>query len=67
MFKKLLFDCDMTQEQLADKLNVTQALVSKWVTGKCVPKTQMLPSIAKILKVDVGEVVACFVPNEETA
>lgn len=67
MFKKLLFDCNMTQEQLADKLDVTQALVSKWVTGKGIPKTQMLPRIAKILNVDVSEVVACFVPNEETA
>ena len=65
MFKKLLVNCDITQEELAEKLNVTQALISKWVTGKGVPRTQMLPKIANALKVDVSEVVACFVEHKE--
>ena len=51
MFKKLLANSEMNQEQLAQKLKVTQALVSKWVTGKSVPKTTMLPDIAAALKV----------------
>ena len=60
MFKKLLANCGITQEELAEKLNVTQALISKWVTGKGVPRTQMLPNIATALNVDVTVVVDCF-------
>lgn len=65
MFKKLLGNCGITQEELAEKLNVTQALISKWVTGKGAPRTQMLPSIASVLKVDVSVVVACFANQTE--
>ena len=59
-FKKLLVNCNITQEELAEKLNVTQALISKWATGKCAPRTQMLPSIASALNVEVSVVVECF-------
>jgi transcriptional regulator with XRE-family HTH domain len=65
MFKKLLANCGITQEELAEKLNVTQALISKWATKKCAPRTQMLPSIASILNVDVSVVVACFADQTE--
>lgn len=65
MFKKLLANCGITQEELAEKLNVTQALISKWVTKKGAPRTQMLPSIASILNVDVSVVVACFADQTE--
>ena len=61
MFKKLLSNADLTQETLAKELNVSQALISKWVRNKCQPSIQMLPLIAKTLKVDVITVLACFV------
>ena len=64
MFKKLLANSGMNQEQLAQKLKVTQALVSKWVTGKSVPKTTMLPDIAAALKVSVETVVECFIKED---
>lgn len=64
MFKKLLANSGITQEDLAKKLDVTQALISKWVTGKGAPRTQMLPDIASALKVDVSEVVACFATTQ---
>lgn len=60
MFKKLLVNCNTTQEELANKLNVTQALVSKWATGKGQPRTKMLSQIANALGVDVSTVVECF-------
>ena len=65
MFKKLLVNSNITQDQLAERLNVTQALISKWVTGKCAPRTPMLSKIAVVLRVDVSEVVACFTNDEE--
>ncbi|MBQ9728182.1 MAG: helix-turn-helix transcriptional regulator [Clostridia bacterium] len=60
MFKKLLANCEVKQEMLAKQLNVTQALVSKWVTGKGVPKVTMVADIAAALDVSIETVVACF-------
>lgn len=60
MFKKLLFNCDVKQETLAKKLKVTQALVSKWVTGKGFPKVSVVPDIAAALGVSIETVVLCF-------
>lgn len=65
MFKTLLVNSGTTQEDLAKKLKVTQALISKWVTGKGTPRTQMLPDIASALKVNVSDVVACFAAQTE--
>lgn len=40
---------NITQTQLAEALGVTQAVVSLWETGEASPKSDRLPSIAKIL------------------
>ena len=39
----------MTQEALAQKLNVTNQAVSKWETDQCCPDTLLLPKIADTL------------------
>ena len=57
MFKKLLAKCEIKQEVLAKKLNVTQALVSKWVTGKGFPKITIVSDIAAALDVSIETVV----------
>ncbi|HKM34445.1 MAG TPA: helix-turn-helix transcriptional regulator [Lachnospiraceae bacterium] len=38
----------MTQEQMADKLNISYQAISKWENSQSVPDTMMLPAIAKI-------------------
>jgi len=43
--KKLL----LTQEDLAQKLDVSSQAVSKWENGHCLPETQLLPLLAKSL------------------
>lgn len=60
MFRKLLANCETKQENLAKQLNVTQALVSRWVTGTGLPKVTMIPSIAAALGVSIEDVVLCF-------
>ena len=43
---------DMTQEELARKLGVTQASVCSWETGRSKPRASMIDRIAKALRVD---------------
>ncbi len=47
----------MTQQDLADKLNITNRAVSKWETGEGYPDITVLPSLAKILGVTVDELL----------
>lgn len=65
MFKKLLANCEVKQDMLAKRLNVTQALVSRWVTGKGLPKITMVAEIATALNVSVETVVACFTKKDK--
>lgn len=64
MFRQLLRTSGYTQIELARKLGVTQALVSKWVTGRGTPKTVTVPKIAEVFGVSVDEVIACFTSKE---
>lgn len=40
--RNLLIKSDMTQKELAEKLNVTESTVGKWVLGKAMPRTMGL-------------------------
>ena len=44
---------NLTQMQLAEKLNVTDRAVSKWETGACQPDTLTLPLIAEYFNVSI--------------
>lgn len=43
----------MTQEQLAQKLDVTNQAVSKWETDQCCPDVVLLPQLADIFGVSI--------------
>lgn len=45
----------ITQEQLAQKLEVTNQAVSKWETDQCCPDTMLLPKLADILGISIDE------------
>ncbi len=45
----------MTQEQLAEKLNISYQAISKWENSQSVPDTMMLPIIAKTCCVTIDE------------
>ena len=47
----------MTQQQLADKLNVTFQSVSKWESGAAYPSTEILCDLATALGVSVDEIL----------
>ncbi len=48
----------MTQQQLADKLNVSFQAISKWENGVTYPNIEILRDLAIILEVSVDEILA---------
>ena len=46
-----------TQQQLAEKLNISDKVVSKWETGRSLPDTSMLTDLAEVLKISVSELL----------
>ena len=57
LIKELRMEKDMTQQQLASKLHVTAAAVSKWETGKGFPDVSILKNLSSELGVSIVELV----------
>ena len=55
----------MTQQQLADKLYVSDKVISKWETGKSIPDTSILLELSKVLQVSVEELLNDNINGEE--
>lgn len=55
--KFLRLQKDMTQKQLAQKLNLTEQAISKWERGQGLPDISICPNIAKILGVDLSVIL----------
>lgn len=47
----------LTQKQLADKLNVSDKVISKWEVGDSFPDYTLLPQLANILQVEIQEIL----------
>ncbi len=63
-------DVNLTQMQLAEKLNITDRAVSKWETGKAMPDSSIMLELCDVLRISVndllsGEVVAVDHYNKE--
>ena len=48
---------NLTQEQLAEKLGVSNKTISKWETGKCMPDYSIVKSLCEELEVTVAELL----------
>lgn len=55
--KKKRQDLGMTQEELAEKIFVTEKAVSRWETGRGTPDISLLIPLAKELNVEVSEIL----------
>ena len=71
---KFISECrkktNLTQMQLAEKLNITDRAVSKWETGKAMPDSSIMLALCEVLKITVndllsGEVVSMENYNKE--
>ena len=49
---------NLTQMQLAEKLNITDRAVSKWETGKTMPDSAIMLELCNILKIKVNELLS---------
>lgn len=61
---------ELTQAQLAEKLNITDRAVSKWETGRAMPDSSIMLKLCEILEITVndllsGEVVSMDNYNKE--
>jgi len=48
----------LTQAQLAEKLNITDRVVSKWETGKSMPDSSIMLELCEILGITVNELLS---------
>ena len=48
---------DMTQKELADKINISDKTISKWETRKGLPDIGIIEELAKALSVSVAELL----------
>lgn len=55
--KNLRISKGLTQEELANRLNVVRQTVSKWEKGYSVPDAQMLKMLAEIFDSDVSQLL----------
>ena len=50
-------ELNLTQEQLAERLGVSNKTISKWETGKCMPDYAVVKNLCEELKVSVSELM----------
>ena len=55
---------NMTQKDLAQKLNITDRTISRWECGKSLPDVAMLKTLAEVLGMDVAEFYVDVPKNE---
>lgn len=58
IIKKLREQKSMTQQQLADKLSVSDKTISKWETGRGYPDITLLEQIAAVLDISLIELMS---------
>ncbi|MCM1065617.1 MAG: helix-turn-helix domain-containing protein [Eubacterium sp.] len=49
---------ELTQAQLAERLNITDRAVSKWETGKCMPDSAVMLELCGMLGITVNELLS---------
>ena len=59
---KFIAECrkknNLTQMQLAEKLNITDRAISKWENGKAMPDSSIMLDLCNILKISVNELLS---------
>lgn len=56
---------NLTQMQLAEKLNITDRAISKWENGKAMPDSSLMLDLCKELNINVNELLSGEVINME--
>ena len=56
---------NLTQMQLAEKLDITDRAVSKWETGKAMPDTSIMLELCSVLDISVNDLLSGEVVSME--
>lgn len=56
--KQIRADNKMTQEQLAEVLEIDRSTVAKWENGSAMPRAKMLSKLAELLNCTVDDLLA---------
>lgn len=56
--KELRKENNMTQEQLGERIGVTNKTISKWETGNYMPPVDCLKSLSDIYQISINEILA---------
>lgn len=54
-FKRLREQANLTQQNIADTLNIRQSTVAMWESGEQFPRADKLPELAKILNCTIDD------------
>lgn len=57
MKRKDLLITELTQMEIAAKVGVAQPLISRWFSGKCMPRPSTIKRIAKALEITEQELL----------
>ena len=49
---------NLTQMQLAEKLNITDRAVSKWETGRAMPDSSIMLELCDVLQITVNDLLS---------
>lgn len=54
---------NITQQELAEKLNITDRAISKWENGKCMPDVGIIQELCEILNITINDLFSGEVVN----
>lgn len=57
MKRKDLLITELTQMEIAERVGVAQPLISRWFSGKCMPRPSTIKRIARALEVSEQELL----------
>ena len=55
---KLRKEKNMTQQELADKINVTDRAVSHWENGRSIPDISLFKPLCEIFNISINELIS---------
>ena len=64
-FTELMKEKKIRQNDLANKLGISQASISYWVTGKNNPSLAMIKKISNVMGCELDKVLECFIDKKE--
>ena len=64
--KEVRQSAKLTQEQLAEKMNVSRQSVAKWENGESVPDIAKCCELAKIFNMEIEDIASMFIQNYDT-